>query len=209
MRITFPAALALLAFITLPLTTQGSSSGEAKDLPSFSQVAPGLLRGGQPTERGLRELKGLGVKTIISLRHNHSQVDWEHKQAELLGMNFRHLPMDGLHKIPSKTISDFLKIVENPVNQPVFVHCEYGLDRTGSLIAIYREEVQHWSAKHAYDEMVSKGFEKKYFWLADSVFDYEEDKVGTVSNQRPANVKLVDSLQVAIGTRPNRKSRDE
>jgi len=207
MRRFLLTSLALLACLSAPQQTIGSNSIKGKDLPNFIMVAPVLFRGGQPSGRGLEQLKAMGVKTIISLRHNRKQVVWEQKQAELLGLTFKRLPMDGLHKPSKSTISEFLKIVQNPANQPVFIHCEWGLDRTGSLIGIYREEVQKWSAKDAYDEMVSLGFEKKYVWLADSVFNYEEDKLGTASDGRPRSVRFYDSVQAAIGTRPNHKAR--
>jgi protein tyrosine/serine phosphatase len=206
MQKTLPKLIALLACLAVPQTAFASSK-TSLDLPNFNNVTPGLFRGGQPTEGGMTQLKTLGIKTIISLRHNRTQVIWEQKKAQALGIDFKRLPMDGLHKPSKKTISEFLKVVQDPANQPVFVHCEYGQDRTGTLIAIYREEVQKWSAKHAYDEMVSRGFETKYAWLADAVFDYEEDKLGTVSGERPKNVKFLDSIETAIGTRPYRKVR--
>jgi protein tyrosine/serine phosphatase len=207
MRKILLTGLALLLCFSTGQKSLASTSLKGKDLPNFAQVAPGLLRGGQPTQRGLEQLKLMGAKTIISLRHNRTQVISEQQKAESLGLTFKRQPMDGLHKPSQTTISEFLSVVQDPANQPVFVHCEYGLDRTGSLIGIYRQEVQKWSAKDAYDEMVRLGFEKKYVWLADAVFDYEEDKLGTLSDERPMNVKVLDSIQSAIGTRPNRKVR--
>lgn len=207
MRKYLSLTLALIASLAMPTITIGSDSLKGQDLPNFEAVSTQLFRGGQPTAHGIEELKGMGVKTIISLRHNHFQVQSEKKQAAALGIKFLNISMDGLHKVHESTIKQFLSIVQDPANQPVFVHCEWGLDRTGALVGIYREEVQKWSAKDAYDEMVSLGFEKKYAWLADSVFDYEEDKLGTLSDDRPNNVKALDSVQEAIGTRPKRKVR--
>jgi protein tyrosine/serine phosphatase len=192
----------------MPTMTIGSDSLKG-DLPNFETVSPQLFRGGQPTGQGIEELKARGVKTIISLRHNKFQVQKERKQAAALGIKFLNIPLDGLHKVHESTIKEFLSVVQDPANQPVFVHCEWGLDRTGALVGIYRQEVQKWSAKDAYDEMISLGFEKKYAWLADSVFDYEEDKLGTLSGDRPNSVKALDSMQEAIGTRPKRKVRQK
>jgi protein tyrosine phosphatase (PTP) superfamily phosphohydrolase (DUF442 family) len=165
-------------------------------LHNFWQVAPGLYRGAQPDKSQLEGLKQLGIKTVVSLRHNQYQVSKERKQVEALGMTFKHLSMDGLRPPNKATINSFLATAQDRTSQPVFVHCEVGADRTGCLIAIYREAVDDWSAKKAYDEMVSKGFEKKYAWLSDAVFDYEEDHKGIYSKERPANVKLLDSLRL-------------
>lgn len=173
----------------------------------FDQVSAVLYRSAQPSYKGLQELKKAGIKTIISLRHNRTQFLLEKLQAERLGMKFEHLPLDGIHKPKQETIQKFFEIVRNPANQPCLVHCEFGMDRTGCMVAIYRQEEQKWTAKAAYDEMVRKGFEKKYAWLADAVFDYEEDKLGTLSSERPLSVKMLDSVETAIGTRPSMKTR--
>ena len=166
--------------------------------PTFPGFIRSIPRWAADPRRGLEQLKARGVKTIISLRHNHSQVLWEEREAKSLGMNFKLLSLDGLHKPRSKTVKEFLQVAEDPANQPVFVHCQWGLDRTGTLIAIYRQEIQKWSAQKAYDEMVDLGFETKYVWLADAVFDYEQYKIGTRSNDRPMRVKMLDAVEAAL-----------
>ncbi|HEY9773000.1 MAG TPA: tyrosine-protein phosphatase [Planktothrix sp.] len=209
MRKITPVALALISLITMSFDTKALSKTQMGNLPNFAEVTPELFRGGQPTDEGMSELKARGIKTIISLRHNHGQVFREQQAAESLGLKFVQIPVDGLHKISKHQISAFLNTVEDQANQPCFVHCEFGKDRTGTLVAIYREEAQQWSAKKAYDEMLSKGFESNYVWLADSVFDYEEGKTGTQSKERPSNVRFLDSLEAMIGTRPNMRVRND
>ena len=207
MRRTLLTAVIITAGFLVPNAKPVFAAAKKKvvDLPNFSQVASGIFRGGQPTKEGLEKLKSRGIKTVVSLRHNRNQVVWEAQQVKSLGLTFKRLPMDGLHKPSPATIKQFLSIVQEPANQPVFVHCEFGQDRTGTLIAIYREEAQNWPAKKAYDEMVDLGFEKKYVWLADSVFDYEEDKLETVSDERPMNVKLLDSVERTFSLRRKTK----
>ena len=50
-------------------------------------------------------------------------------------------------------VEAFLKIVTNPGNQPVFVHCQHGADRTGTMVAIYRVVIEDWETEKAIDEM--------------------------------------------------------
>jgi protein tyrosine/serine phosphatase len=120
----------------------------------FFEIHPGLYRGGQPALGTFQELKDLGIRTIINLRVDDS----ERKTVESLGMNYVHLPIAmPLIQRPWKRISDetlqaFLKIVSDPANQPVFVHCQRGADRTGAMIAMYRVAAQQWSADKAYSE---------------------------------------------------------
>src|SRR5579871_2748048 len=74
MRKLLPAALAAVTCLSLPQWANGLSKTQLSDLPNFNEVTPTLFRGGQPTEKGLSKLKALGIKTIVSLRHNHGQV---------------------------------------------------------------------------------------------------------------------------------------
>jgi protein tyrosine/serine phosphatase len=200
------AVAATTTMMCIPQLSLAKPAVKPADLPNFHQVSSELYRGGQPTTVGIEQLKAKGIKTVISLRHNRHQFVQEAKEVSALGMKFEHVSMDGLHKPSPATLEKFFAIVNNPANQPAFVHCQFGADRTGTLVAIYRQEKEHWTAKQAYDEMLKYGFETKYVWMADAVFDYEEDRVHAVSNERPLNVKMLDSLQTALNLRPNFKS---
>jgi protein tyrosine/serine phosphatase len=58
------------------------------------------------------------------------------------------------HEPPSSTtIDQFLKIVNDPANQPVYVHCVGGRHRTGVMTAVYRMTQEGWSADQAFQEM--------------------------------------------------------
>lgn len=47
----------------------------------------------------------------------------------------------------------FLKTATDPARHPVFVHCQHGADRTGTMCAIYRVAVQGWTKGEAIREM--------------------------------------------------------
>jgi len=51
-----------------------------------------------------------------------------------------------------------LKIVSDPKNQPVLVHCQHGADRTGTMVAIYRVYAEGWSMTEAMQELPRFGF---------------------------------------------------
>jgi len=57
-----------------------------------------------------------------------------------------------------KELVRFLKIVSDKERQPVFVHCQYGSDRTGTMCATYRIAVQGWTKEEAIAEMTKGGF---------------------------------------------------
>jgi len=130
---------------------------EKPGLGNLFKVTDGLYRGRQPSARGIRELKKMGIKTILSLRSSHSDraiID----DAGLTGQ-FRYI------RIPMKpddpqddAIVTFLKIVTRTGNQPVLVHCAHGADRTGWICAAYRMVVEGWPKEEAIDEMINGGF---------------------------------------------------
>ncbi|MFZ1936019.1 MAG: dual specificity protein phosphatase family protein [Thermoguttaceae bacterium] len=122
-------------------------------LPNLFKIDAGLYRGAQPTAEGIKQLKKLGVKTIIDLRDKHSDKD-------ILGdakIAFEHIPMTTWNPKEADAVR-FLQIVTDKARQPVFVHCQHGADRTGMMCAIYRVTVDGWSKQQAIDEMTKGGF---------------------------------------------------
>ena len=56
-------------------------------------------------------------------------------------------------------IAQFFKIVNDPANQPVYVHCAGGRHRTGTMTALYRMTNDGWTPAQAYNEMKQYRFE--------------------------------------------------
>src|SRR5215813_8538943 len=55
-------------------------------LPNGGKINDSLFRGAQPRAEGLKELKNLGVTTIVDLRaEDPVKISWERKEAEALG----------------------------------------------------------------------------------------------------------------------------
>ncbi len=131
------------------------------DIPNFGKVADGIWRGAAPSASGLKELAADGVRTVVDLRLGSADPKREEILAEHLGIKYIHLPMGYCEPSRSK-IKAFLKIVSNPLYQPVYIHCREGADRTGTLVGIYRILVQGWPFQKAYREMRSHHFKP---WL--------------------------------------------
>lgn len=143
---------------------------EKEGLPNFYKVSDTLYRGAQPRKTGIKELKKLGIKTIINLRLSNTD-------AELIsgsGIKYYFLPVNTLSPDEYK-FSRFLEIISDPSNCPVFVHCRRGADRTGVAIALYRIKVQKWGVDDALNEMQNGGFHfnSLYFNLKSLVRNFE------------------------------------
>lgn len=171
------AALCLPAFLALGLITsdfyggpalatgkQARTSVEAgavpaQALPNFHEVHPFLYRGGQPNSEGIDKLKAMGIKTVIDLRAETAATRAEAAHLEKLGLHYIDLPMSD--KPPTdKQVNTFIQTVKDgqEKNQPVFVHCAHGSDRTGCLVGIWRVSQDGYSYDQAYKEM------RKYYF---------------------------------------------
>jgi tyrosine-protein phosphatase SIW14 len=122
------------------------------DIPAFAKVTQTLYRGGPPKTAGYETLRNLGIKSILSLSQDTKRVHQEESWAAANNIKFYSIPVD-LYSRPSddKAIR-FLEVVLDRSNLPIFVHCEDGRDRTGTMIAFYRVVVMGWTIKDAYNE---------------------------------------------------------
>jgi tyrosine-protein phosphatase SIW14 len=142
--------------LLIPINAAASSSN-SKDLPNFGTVDPGIYRGAAPTPAGLLKLKSMGVQTVIDLRISPKHVAKERAEVTQLGMTFINLPM-GADPPTAKEESVLLAALSTAKQHPVYVHCEYGADRTGTMIGLYRRIDEHWTYPQTYKEMRHYGF---------------------------------------------------
>jgi protein tyrosine phosphatase (PTP) superfamily phosphohydrolase (DUF442 family) len=128
-------------------------------VPNLYRISGELYRGDQPSSQGMRNLKQLGLKTILNLRSFHSDRD----EIGETGLAYEHIYMKAWHPEEEDAVR-FLKIVTDPKRSPVLVHCQHGADRTGTMIAVYRIAVQGWSKAEAIREMTQGGFGFHQTW---------------------------------------------
>jgi protein tyrosine phosphatase (PTP) superfamily phosphohydrolase (DUF442 family) len=126
---------------------------EKPGLKNFHRVTQNLFRGAQPTEEGFDQLKTLGIKTVIDLRPFHS----DESKLKKTGLNFERFHFYTWHADDDDVVR-FLKIVTNTNCGPCFVHCAYGSDRTGMMVAAYRVAVEGWTKDDAIAEMTQGDF---------------------------------------------------
>lgn len=137
-------------------------------IANFRKVDSGIYRGGQPDQNGYQYLQSIGVKTVLKL--NADAAIAEPFWAGNAGINLVEVSLSAFLAPSSSDINKALAVLKDPKQQPVFVHCEHGEDRTGLVVGIYRIEVDHWTPKVAHDEMLVDGFHEEliglqmYFW---------------------------------------------
>ena len=126
-------------------------------IDNFGQINTNYFRGAQPDGRDYSDLAVLGVKTVIDLTRDGR--DNERGLVEAVGMKFYRIPMTTSDRPSDQAVAEFLKLVTNPANLPVYVHCQGGRHRTGVMTAVYRMTQDGWTADQAYAEMKQYKFE--------------------------------------------------
>jgi len=126
-------------------------------IDNFGKINDNYFRGAQPKARDYADLSAMGIKTVIDL-----QKDGRSDEPGLVrraGMQFYRIPMTTSDAPTEAQIAQFFKIVNDPANQPVFVHCKGGRHRTGTMTALLRMTQDGWNADRAYSEMKQFHFE--------------------------------------------------
>ncbi len=139
-----------------------------------------MYRGAQPTSIGFKDLAERGIKTVVDLRENgeHSQAD-EQKAVTDLGMRYVSIPMQGMSTPKDNQIAAVLALLNDVTTGPVFVHCQRGADRTGTVIALYRMVHDGWDSKKALSEAKSYGMSVYQRAMQHYVTDYKT--AGTIA----------------------------
>lgn len=132
---------------------------DRKGLPNLHKVSDTLYRGAQPDPAGFDELRSLGVKTVVNLRAFHSDADNVGKPD----LHYQEISFKTWHPEEEDMVK-FLRIVGDTNNAPVFVHCQHGADRTGTMCALYRIAVCGWDKEEAIREMTEGGFGFHAVW---------------------------------------------
>jgi protein tyrosine/serine phosphatase len=170
-------SLGLTAAAPAGAKTPPPAAAQAIALPAigidnFGQVNAHYYRGAQPQGQDFAALARLGVKMVIDLA---SEGDMnERANAEREGMQFMRIPMTTSDRPSQEVIEKFLGLVNDPANQPVYVHCMGGRHRTGAMTAVYRMTQDGWNADRAFSEMKQYKFGADFLHpvLKSFVFDF-------------------------------------
>jgi tyrosine-protein phosphatase SIW14 len=135
---------------------------------NFHQVDAQLYRGGRPLVDAYPRLQQLGIRTIINLEET-GHADQE--RAALTQFNATLKPQDRIDFISfpitqaqinetgvsEKEVQHLFQLIQG-ARKPVFIHCYYGRDRTGLVVALYRMALEGVSFSEAYEEALHYKF---------------------------------------------------
>lgn len=127
----------------------------------FGEVVPGqIYRSGKLTPAALAKVvRGHEIKTVIDLGawvedtpSNARANAREQHTAEALGTTRHVFTLIGDATGDPNQYVDALRLMIDPANQPVLVHCGAGTERTGCVVAMYRMHTEGMSLEEALGE---------------------------------------------------------
>ncbi len=178
---------------------------------NFKQENAFLYRGPSPSMKRLKELKAMGIKTIISVRNNPSEK--KAAFAEKIGMKWMTVKTSVMHSPKQEDIRKFISLVMKPENRPIYVCCVGGRDRSVFYVTAYKIAVEGadpdeavadmdgstwhklWPGFRYYVDILKAGAQDKYGWKPDVVntAETEPDKEKRLPETLPSETSSVKS----------------
>lgn len=162
----------LSCVLLLTYLCTASTTANKVELPNLHLVNMTIFRGAQPQPEGLKKLAEMRIHTIINLRNSSAETEAEGKAAKELGLQYFNIPLPAMNRPNLDQINHVLSLMRSRTYTPVFVHCNGGDDRTGTIIACYRMRYEGWTADQAIAEARKLGLGRFQIGLKGFLRDY-------------------------------------
>ncbi len=157
-----------------------------EDICNFHKVNSQVYRGGRPDPSAYPKLERLGVRTILSLEESGQAA----KECDALArfnstlkpenrIDFVSFPITPMQisraGLSDEQVERLFQLIQK-ARKPVFIHCYYGRDRTGAIIALYRMALEGVPYDKAYEEAVHYKFSPEDAGLLKTLKRYKNPK---------------------------------
>lgn len=151
----------LIAFVVLVALFCGYKWYDAYVNYRFMTISEGKVykSGVIPPDEIEDFVKKYNIKSIVDLRGPvtldkiNNPENWKQIRAEqaavakIDGLNYYNIPSE---QVPKKdNLNKFYKVIDNPDNYPILIHCYHGIGRAQVYSAVYRIEKENWSNEDA------------------------------------------------------------
>src|SRR4051812_47128907 len=98
--------------------------------------------------KSIVDLRGPVTKDKVNNPENWTQINAEKAAtAKIQGLNYFNIPSE---QVPKKdNLDKFYKVIDNPDNYPILIHCYHGIGRAQVYSAVYRIEKENFSNEDA------------------------------------------------------------
>ena len=98
--------------------------------------------------KSIVDLRGPVTRDKINNPENWTEINAEKSAAaKIKGLNYYNIPSE---QVPKKANLDkFYKVIDNPDNYPILIHCYHGIGRAQVYSAVYRIEKENFSNEDA------------------------------------------------------------
>lgn len=117
---------------------------------NFYKLNDSIYRSSQPGKKAFVELSQLGFKSVLNLRKDHTD------QINNTQLQLYEVRMNASRFTDTEIVSTLKILLKSP--KPIVVHCMYGADRTGVVLAMYRIIFENWTRQMAIDELMNGGY---------------------------------------------------
>jgi protein tyrosine/serine phosphatase len=153
---------------------------------NFHQVDAQLYRGARPESNAYLKLQQLGIRTIIDLEEE-DHAEQERNVLAHFNASFRTEDRIDFISFPitqaqiyrtgvSEEQAQRLFHLIQGARKPVFIHCYYGRDRTGAIVALYRMAHEGVPYSQAYAEALHYKFSPEDLGLMRTLDRYKNPK---------------------------------
>ena len=173
----------MASLLLLGASTQARARGlpAQEGIVNFGKVSERLYRGAQPNAAAMKALQALGIKTIVNLRMPGDVWKPEATEANSLGILYTNVPFRGFGRPSPDQVNQVLDMIDS-LPGPVFIHCQHGCDRTGTVIACYRIRHDNWSRENAMKEAGVHGMS----WFERGMRKFVSDFARLAGRPKPA-----------------------
>ncbi|PGH22956.1 hypothetical protein AJ80_03005 [Polytolypa hystricis UAMH7299] len=152
---------------------------------NFAEVVQGIYRSSFPLPVHLSSVAKLNLKTIVTLVDEEWSPEYRQfvKDNDITSYVIPILANKSPQiSTPQSTVDRVLKILLNPSNHPLVVHCNKGRHRTGCIMACFRR-IQGWSLPAAIAEYVKHATPKTRVLDRNFIENYDPTVLADVADK--------------------------
>jgi uncharacterized protein (TIGR01244 family) len=150
--------LAFAFAVVLSVSAIAQEKIQKAGIVNYTKVDAIVACGGATEVTALKNLKADGIASVVNLRladEKGANVPESQAEAKAVGLKYFHLPFSGQAPDP-KVVDQFLSIVADKANQPVYVHCG-SANRVGAVWLAKRVVQDGWAVDKATTEAKAIG----------------------------------------------------